>query len=192
MEADWEVEIGPGAPVIAAQWAGFVDLRRTPELAQSLPEVALLPELAETLVRLNRPNSTVWTAKCDFWPLLDSSAWDADEMEASADCAFQACAGYIDLLPASDRIWDSPERAVSWCRQVCSRLRTVSEPCCRLDFVIRRALGVRPAKSASDELEIGISAYLTACGPSSDVANRVLGRAAGRFADALDCHSTIE
>ena len=27
MEADWEVEVGGGAPVIEAFWPGFVDLR---------------------------------------------------------------------------------------------------------------------------------------------------------------------
>jgi hypothetical protein len=186
MEADWEVEIGPGAPVIEAQWAGFVDLRQNPELAHGLPEVALLPQLARALVLLNGPNSPVWTAKCDLWPLLDSSAWDADEMDAPADFALHAWAGYIDLLPGSDRIWDSPERAVSLCREVCTRLRIVKEPCCRIDLVVRRA------QTASDELEVGISAYLTACGLSPDEGNRALGRAAGRLADALGCHPAIE
>ena len=38
MEADWEMEIGGSAPVIDAFWAGFEDLRRSPERAGALPE----------------------------------------------------------------------------------------------------------------------------------------------------------
>ena len=37
MEADWEVEIGGGAPVIDACWDGYVDLRFNPRMDSSLP-----------------------------------------------------------------------------------------------------------------------------------------------------------
>src|SRR5487761_1069375 len=47
MEADWEAEIGGGAHVVEAAWAGFVDLRRMPEAVEQLPEAGALPGLAE-------------------------------------------------------------------------------------------------------------------------------------------------
>ena len=40
MEADWEVEVGGGAPVIEADWPGFVDLRGEPERVNEMEEVA--------------------------------------------------------------------------------------------------------------------------------------------------------
>ena len=45
MEADWEMEIGGSAPVIDAFWAGFEDLRRSPEMAGALPETKKLSGL---------------------------------------------------------------------------------------------------------------------------------------------------
>ena len=110
MEADWEVEIGGGAPVIDACWNGFVDLRFDPRTrldtllkrAQGLPESKNLPELAEALVRLNGLRSPVWTSKCDVWPVLDANAFDAGELDAPWDEATHAWACYIDLVPRNE------------------------------------------------------------------------------------------
>ena len=49
MEADWEVEVGGGAPVIDALWAGFVDLRRQPERIEEIAEAGKFPALAPLL-----------------------------------------------------------------------------------------------------------------------------------------------
>ena len=67
MEADWEIEIGGGAPIIEAHWSGLVDLRVNPERARLLPEAQQLPALCHALVRLNAPASPVWTSKCDVF-----------------------------------------------------------------------------------------------------------------------------
>ena len=56
MEADWEVEIGGGAPVIDACWEGFVDLRETPNEAFHFSEAQQLIVLAEVLKTLNAPD----------------------------------------------------------------------------------------------------------------------------------------
>jgi len=45
MEADWEVEIGRGAPVIDALWEGFVDLSMTPERINEIEEARDFPPL---------------------------------------------------------------------------------------------------------------------------------------------------
>ena len=178
VEADWEVEIGQGAPLIDPHWPGFVDLRRTPECAQQLPEVAWLRGLDDALVRLNRAQSPVWTAKCDVWP-LDAGEFDADEMNAPLESATFGQGCYIDLLPASEQQWSVPAMAISWCKDMCSLLRAVPLPCCRVDLI------VRSAALSPNRMDIGITGYLTSCGPTIEDANQVLQAALNGFADAL-------
>ena len=185
MEADWEVEIGPGAPVIDAHWPGFVDLRQTPEFAQQLPEVASLRGLDDVLVRLNGAHSPVWTAKCDVWP-LNGGEFDADEMGAPSESAAFGQGCYIDLLPRNDQLWSVPATAISWCKDMCSLLRAVPLSCCRVDLIVRSAV-ISP-----DHTNIGITAYLTSCGPTAEDANQVLQTALNGFVDALCGRSTIE
>ena len=186
MEADWEVEAGGDAPMIDAQWPGFVDLRLHPERAWQLPEAAELPALAEALATLNDAASLVWTSKCDVWPVLEPDEFDPDELDAPPGCAARAMGCYIDLLPRSDRLWAAPALAASWCKGVCARLRAVPLRSCRVDFVVRRAL-ISP-----ERMDFGITAYLTACGPSAAEANRTLQAALAAFAGALCGQSTLE
>jgi len=190
MEADWEFEVGPdsagiAAPVIDVCWAGFVDLRRSPERAWELAEAAQLPALAAFLAKLNAPDSPVWTAKCDCWPRLKADEFDRDELDAPIGCADAALGCYIDLLPGGQP-WALPEQAEGWCKRVCGLLRSLPLRCCRVDLVIRRAL------LAPNLLSLGVTAYLTACGASSAEAARTLDAALAKFADALCGHSTIE
>jgi hypothetical protein len=194
MEADWEVEIGPDAPVIEARWSGFVDLRRKPELAHQLPEAAVLPDLSESLIRLNssRPPIWMWTAKCDVWQVLDSV--DPYELDAPpAEAAF-AWACYIDLLPISDQQWghiwdratDTPTAAIAWCKHRCDLLHSISVNCCRADLVIRKAA------IDLETVDIGITAYLTACGATSEEALTHLSSVLRRFVDGFEPPAKVE
>lgn len=185
MEADWELEVGPSAPLIDALWPGFVDIRKIPELARQLPEVSLLQGLDDALVRLNGVDSPVWTAKCDVW-LLDAGEFDADEMDASPESAAYGWGCYIDLLPKSDQQWIAPVMATSWCKRICGLLHGVPISCCRVDLVVRSA-AITPAR-----IDIGMTAYLTASGPTAENANRVLQAALNKFVEALCSQSTIE
>ena len=186
MEADWEVEIGPGAPVIDARWAGFVDLRQTPEQALQLSEVASLPSLADVLVRLNGVESPIWTSKCDLWPVVDPAEFHPDEMDASAENATHAWACYTDLLSRNGEQWNDPALAVEWCRSICKRLHGVSLTHCRADLIVRQAL------ISAANIGVGITAYLTACGPTAENANQVLQSALRTFTDAVCTSSTLE
>jgi hypothetical protein len=165
---------------------GFVDLQRTPDAAWQLPEVSELPALAQALSRLNLPTSGVWTSKCDFWPSIAPVDFDLDELDAPPECAAHAMGCYIDLLPKSDQQWPFPAMVASACKSLCGRLHAVPLRCCRVDLVIRRAL------IAPDIMDTGITAYLTACGPSEAEASRALQDALGAFADALCGHSTLQ
>lgn len=186
MEADWEFEVGGDAPVIDALWPGFVDLRRDPERAWHLLEVAQLPALAEALAKLNAAASPVWTCKCDFWPRLAADEFDAGELDAPPGCFAHAMGCYIDLLPGDRERWAQPAIAEAVCKRVCSLLRTVPWRCCRADLVIRRAF------ITADRMDLGITAYMTSCGPSSTDAARTLAAALTALTDALESHSTLE
>jgi hypothetical protein len=191
MEADWEVEIGGSAPVIEAAWPGFVDLRRDPERAGQLLETVQLPALAETLTKLNGTTSPVWTSKCDVWPVVDFVSFDPDELDAPPGCAAHAMACYIDLLPRSSQQWVTPIMAADACKIVCSRLRAVPLRCCRLDLVIRQAF-IAKNLANPPQMDLGITGYLTACGPSPAEASAVLEAALQAFAGALCGYSTLE
>jgi hypothetical protein len=186
MEADWEFEVGGDAPAIETRWEGFVDLRLAPERAWELPETVHFPALAAALAKLNAPRSPVWTSKCDFWPRLESGAFDPDEMDAPSGGFAHAMGCYIDLLPRSDGQWRFPALAEATCKQVCAVMGAVPLRSCRLDLMIRRAF------IAPDRMDLGITAYVTSCGASPEAASCTLAAALAAIADALSALSTVE
>jgi hypothetical protein len=193
MEADWEFEVGGDAsvasgcaPVIDALWSGFVDLRLDPKLAWKLAEAGELPALASTLERLNSQASPVRTSKCDYWPELQPEEFDPDELDAPRGSSAHAAGCYIDLLARADRAWSLPHLAEAVCRHFCSLLSLVPKRCCRADFIIRRAI-IDPGMN-----DLGISAYITACGPTAGEAKGTLESALDLFADALCPRSTLQ
>lgn len=183
MEADWEFEVDSDAPVIDACWPGLVDLRRAPELARQLPETAAFPALAEALMRLNGAESPVWSCKCDFWPRLEAGEFDPDELDAPPGSSEQAMGCYIDLLAAREWQWTVPEVVEMACRRWRWLLRGVPLRGCRADLVVRRAV------LSVERAELGVTAYLTACGASSAEAAQRLDAALVAFAEVL-CGST--
>jgi hypothetical protein len=176
MQADWEVEIGGEAPAIEAPWVGFVDLQQEPEKAAHLAESTQLPALAAALVRLNAPDSSWWTSKCDVFPVAD---FDRDELDAPRESVAAAMACYIDLLPRNSEEWTHPDHAVLCCRNLCARLHEIPLRSCRADLVVRRAFLSR------EQSALGMTAYLTACGDSIEDASSRLGSALAGFADAV-------
>jgi hypothetical protein len=186
MEADWEFEVGGNAPVIEPFWSGFVDLRRMPERANDLAETAQLPSLAAALKRLNTEPSPIWTSKCDYWPELQPGEFDSDELDAPPGSSGHAAGCYIDLLAKEDREWSLPPSAEATCKRLCTLLGAVSLRCCRVDLIIRRAL------NASSLAGLGITAYITACGPSADEAKNTLEAALAAFAHAFCCQSKLQ
>jgi hypothetical protein len=177
MEADWEIEIGGEAPIIDACWRGFVDLRSEPERVRELSEVRQLPALSNMLVRINGSESPVWTAKCDVWSVDDVDRFELDAPDHDELCAL-AC--YVDLLPRSNEYWASdPEMAIAFCKNLCVRMRSVPVRCCRVDLAIRRAVIVPGA------FDLGITAYLMACGVTEADAVVQLESALAVFADSV-------
>jgi len=118
MEADFEVQVGGGAPVIEALWEGFVDLRRSPERVYEISEAATFPALAEALLALNGLDAPLWTSKCDVW---DPHAAEMEAFEpgqsALPERHHAALACYIDLLPRSSLVFADWKDAEDFCRR---------------------------------------------------------------------------
>jgi len=175
MECDWEIEITPDAPVIDAAWEGYVDLRSSPERVARVGETAQLPILAEVLIRLNSASSPGWTSKCDVWPL---EIFDPDELDADRDTANSALGCYIDIL-SNGQIWSTLDAIASWCRRLCLDMRGRPLLNCRADIVVRRACLNR------ESVGLGITAYLSACGPAPVEAAKALSDALIVLADSV-------
>lgn len=174
MEADWEFEIGPQAPVMDAGWHGLVDLRNYPERIHKIGEIEQAPGLSLALLKLNSPVSPVWTAKCDVWV---PETIDPVELDAPLEEATFAQACYIDLLPRESTGWSDPSRLEAFCRRLCAALRIIPTRNCRADLVVRRA------EPHAGRETLGITAYLTACGLSEDRASAHLAAALAALAD---------
>lgn len=176
MEADWEVEIGGGAPVIDALWSGFMDLRLSPERAAEMEEAVRFPALAEMLIRLNADTSPIWTSKCDVW---QATEFDPDELDAPRESSRHATACYIDLLPTSDGQWSTHDAATEWCRKLCLQIRAIPLRCARVDLIVREAV------VSADKNAFGVTAYLTGCGRTEGDADRMLSAAMAVLADSV-------
>jgi len=170
MEADWEFEVGGGAPVIEALWPGFVDLRRCPERVVEIAEAVAFPPLAVMLAALNGPQSPLWTAKCDLWePQPDPLA--GGETRASLAC-------YVDLLPVEGAVFSSTRQAEAFCRAWVTRLGAVELPGCRMDLVIRQAI-------AGEAEGLGVTAYLSAEGTERSAAGCTLAEGLASICRAI-------
>jgi hypothetical protein len=210
MEADWEVEIGPGAPEIFPDWPGFVDLRLDPHSASSLPESAQLPGLAEVLIQLNEPRSPVWTAKCDVWPVeigfpgganpepnqdpeanQDSESNQAPESKPKASWADP---DELDATPGNAHCALAcfldllPAGDQHWITPPMA-VAASDQVCRRLRAFPQRCcradLIVRRAYIVPGIETLGITAYTTACGATPEDARRTLQAAIAALADAI-------
>jgi hypothetical protein len=178
MEADWEIELGGDAPIIDVCWSGFVDLRRSPEKVCDLAEVLQLPALAPALLRLNSSESLLYTAKCDVWQVAEI---DPLEFDAPQETPAQGMAVYVEQVPCAPRLWSDHDWAIVWCRALCTCLRNAPLRCSRVDLVIRHAI-----RAPDLEHEIGVTAYLAACGPTIEAASAQLESLLAIFADSIE------
>jgi hypothetical protein len=187
MEADFEVQIGGGAPVIEALWEGFVDLRRSPERVYEISEAAILPALAQALLALNDIDAPLWTAKCDVW---DPHGVGVEGLEpgqsVSPEHPHAALACYIDLLPRASLVFKGWKEAEDFCRRWVYRLDTEEgigpTHNATLDLVVRQAI-------AGDVEGFGITAYLGVVADYRAGAEEALSAALQQFVTA--CPATL-
>ena len=185
MEADWEVELGPDAPVIEPDWPGFIDLREHPERLREITEAMQFPALCDALSRLNAKifgrGQGTYTSKCDVWRIEaanDSPAVDPFEMDALSEEATAGVACYIDLLPWPEEVFPSLQTAERWTTAMVAVLRATECRCARIDLVVRRAV-------LADGEGFGVTAYAQGCGASIDAAETSLSRVLAELAHAM-------
>jgi len=157
MEADWEVEIGGGAPVIEALWPGFVDLRQNPLRIEEVSEAVAFPALARFLAQVNGAGSPLWTSKCDVWePHAAQQAGSDPDQPANDedDSEIPSLACYIDLLPRQGAVFAQWEDAVRFCRAWVDRLESVDLPLHRVELIVRQAV-------AGEAEGFGITSYVS-------------------------------
>lgn len=182
MEADWEVEIGGGAPVIDAHWPGFIDLRAFPDRISEIAEAREFQPLANLLLRLNSNRSPLWTSKCDMWRPAEGRL---------------AC--YIDLLPRDGSVFAEWKQAEAFCRDLIVRLRTAASPASstvplgQLHFVNDHTEGLEGSATLvireallEDSQGFGITAYFSTDKTDLADAEKALVGAMEAFADSVD------
>ena len=189
MEADWEIEIGGGAPVIDALWPGFVDLRKSPERIGEITEASQFPALAHLLEALNGADSPLWTAKCDIWKpeaaglcipatasmktkgqeLIQSDLASLEALPPGDSLSVLAC--YIDLLPVESKVFVDWRQAENFCREWIARLGQIQSslpslaPALLPEGCVESGLELIVRQAIAGEKEgFGVTAYLSATG----------------------------
>jgi hypothetical protein len=182
MEADWSVEVGSDLPVVTVPWEGFVDLRRVPEAVRRIAEAGNHTALAEALIRLNAPESPVFTSKCDYWE-INADEIDPFEFEAASEEALQGIGCYVDLLARDPQFYASFSMHEDWVRRAALALRQHRQACARIEFVVRPAI---QKEMETDSLLEGfaITLYVSSCGADEDTAKRM-------FQAALEAATTV-
>ncbi len=198
MEADWEIEIGAGAPVIDAWWPGRIDLRQQPWRIAEIVETAAFPALAECLLNLNADGSRVRTSKCDVWQLGAGEMPDAGELDARPDEAVAGVACYIDLVPESmpgdetmaaarfgtDSFPAQLNQTCGLATRLVERLRRTELGGARVDLVLRSCATGGGLSALDEEQAVAISVYVSACGSDLQRAKARLGLALALFTQA--------
>jgi hypothetical protein len=161
VEADWSVEIGAGLPVIEADWAGFVDLRKDMGAVDGIAEAATEPALRAALVALNGAGSPVFTSKCEVWELGPEEI-DPLEFDCAAECGVGR-ASWVDVMARDAGMFGSFAEHEGWVRGIVARLQAERIGCGRVDAVVRSAV-------AGEREGFGITLYAAGCGVDAGTA----------------------
>ncbi len=182
MEADWNLALGSGDPVIVVPWSGpdddpgcrFVHLRAAPDRVDEVAEALAHPPLRSALLRLNGPHSHLWTAKCDAWttgPDTGDAPFDPYEMDAEPGTTAFGAGCYIDLLPRKAPFFTCLEDQRRWMQAVVAKLRATPAGATRVELVMRPA-------DVDDTAGYGFTCFVEGCGATAQAASQ-------RWAEAL-------
>jgi hypothetical protein len=185
MLSEWSAECSPDDPVLVVPWSDpsdntgnrrFVDLRENPYDLDHLPEAERYPPLMHALRALNAVRSTVFTAKCDAWPL------DAEELDAlrlnldvSVDEGPAGFGSYIDLLWRERSLFASFHLQEQMLHRLTRHAASLEYPYAMLDCIIRPAM----IDLTSPQEGFAVSLYIKALGHDEQTAEE-------NWASALD------
>jgi hypothetical protein len=185
MLSEWSAECSSDDPVLVVPWSDpsdpsgdrrFIDLRENPYDLDHLPEAEHFPPLMHALRALNAARSSVFTAKCDAWP-LDSEELDhlRTELDIIAEDAPDGFGSYIDLLWRERSIFASYHQQEQMLHRLTRHAATLEYPYAMLDCVIRPAL----VDLTGPQEGFAVSLYVKALGHDAQTAEE-------NWASALD------
>jgi hypothetical protein len=185
MLSEWSAECSSDDPVLVVPWSDpsdpsgnrrFIDLRDNPYDLDHLPEAEHFPPLMHALRALNATRSSVFTAKCDAWP-LDSEELDhlRTELDMIAEDAPDGFGSYIDLLWRERSIFVSYHQQEQMLHRLTRHATTLEYPYAMLDCVIRPAL----VDLTGPQEGFAVSLYVKALGHDAQTAEE-------NWASALD------
>jgi hypothetical protein len=139
MRVDLRQETEPGDPVLEIPWSDpdrpacrYIDVKRHPEGAIELEECRRYPALGQFLLRVNSPESSFRTAKCDVWATSEL------ELEERLEFAMPCKVGsYVDLMFERADLSSRCEPYKNLAEGLTQRLKE-HLPLAQLDLVIRR------------------------------------------------------
>jgi hypothetical protein len=176
MFSEWSAECSSDDPILVVPWSDpsdpsgnrrFIDLRENPYDLDHLPEAERYPPLMHALRALNAARSSVFTAKCDAWPL------DAEELErlrteldVIAEDAPHGFGSYIDLLWRERSIFASYHQQEQMLHRLTRHAATLEYSSAMLDCVVRPAL----VDLTGPQEGFAISMYVKALGHDAQTA----------------------
>jgi hypothetical protein len=185
MLSDWSAECSSDDPVLVVPWSDpsdpsgdrrFIDLRENPYDLDHLPEAMHYPTLMHALRALNAARSSVFTAKCDAWPLeLDELDNLRAELDVIVEDAPDGFGSYIDLLWRDRSIFASYHQQEQMLHRLTRHAATLEYPYAMLDCVIRPAL----LDLTGPQEGFAVSLYVKALGHDAQTAEE-------NWASALD------
>jgi hypothetical protein len=185
MLSDWSAECSSDDPVLVVPWSDpsdpsgdrrFIDLRENPYDLDHLSEAMHYPPLMHALRALNATRSSVFTAKCDAWPLgSDELDHLRTELDVIAEDAPDGFGSYIDLLWRDRSIFASYHQQEQMLHRLTRHAATLEHPYAMLDCVIRPAL----LDLSGPQEGFAVSLYVKALGHDAQTAE-------ANWASALD------
>jgi hypothetical protein len=175
MLAEWSAECAVEDPVLIVPWydpdgkAAFVDLRANPYDFDAIPEAEHYPALMQALRALNATRSSVFTAKCDAWPLegdeLSQLQMNLDIDPVEVPCGFGS---YIDAVARERSLFTAFHQHEQLLRRLARLAASLDHPSAALDCVVRPAL----VDLEGPQQGFAISLYVKALGIDEEAALR--------------------
>ncbi len=191
MYSDWSAELSGDSPVLHIPWQDdsgqilYIDLRAQPERILELPEASQHPALRSALLALNRPASSLETAKCDVWPL------DASDVAACADLLDLTgeeneprfgFGSYIDTVLRDHEAFASFDLHNELLRNLARGAATLDLDQASAEFVLRLC-----AREEAGETRVGhaVTVYVYGVGGTEEEAYRNWSEALGAITEIL-------
>ena len=185
MQADFSVECGADNECLEIPWSSgdglvrYADLRRQPELIDSIEEARNFPELREFLKMVNAPTSALQSAKCDAW---FTTELNAEEEIFGAPAKFGS---YVDVIFADAASRSALSTHEHLARDLVRLLARAPEMPAAAEFLIRRAWFHYPSAGRQPIEGFYLTCYVFGYGSDEEQSRKLWDIALKLFANAM-------